>query len=205
MSRIDPDTLQSDTELDRDFICPICRNVLWKPVVLGSGCSHMHCYSCILTWAKTTAEEPSSPAVDDIDSDETVSYPINIDLGLWSTCPTCRRAFSTNNLQDVELWDLDVLRFSCPYSCGEVREYSELNTHMNSCPLGLVNCGLGRCKEVVLRRDLNYHQLYCPFSLHLCKWGCRQYFYRDELIRHYLEHNCIKRYLSVILKFDFDS
>lgn len=62
-------------ELDYDDICPICRQLLYRPT-RATVCGHAACHACLLTWIATSKPEPqpldasfrisSNPEIDDI-------------------------------------------------------------------------------------------------------------------------------------------
>ena len=93
-------------------ICPVCKNVLDKPVAVPvPGCEHACCMDCWQEWLKV------SP-----------------------TCPVCRNDVASGHLQPVSrfLWShLCSLRVHCDFwqhGCDTVVQLVELRQHASSCP-----------------------------------------------------------------------
>lgn len=70
-------------DCDYDDICPICRQLLYRPTTT-TACGHAACYACLLTWIATSKPEPQP-----LDASFCISSEPEID-GISLGCPVCR-------------------------------------------------------------------------------------------------------------------
>lgn len=66
-----------------DDICPICRQLLYRPAI-SNACGHAACHSCLLTWIAA-----SKPESQPLDSSIRISSEPDVD-GISIACPVCR-------------------------------------------------------------------------------------------------------------------
>ncbi|KAK8074175.1 hypothetical protein PG994_005074 [Apiospora phragmitis] len=70
-------------EVHEDDFCPICRLLLYDPVV--TACHHMLCKFCMATWASVSLAQPMVPV--DVDEEPVEFDPV---ADLQARCPMCR-------------------------------------------------------------------------------------------------------------------
>ena len=119
-----------DGKFDDDFIsCPICSNVLWKPVACKT-CENAFCMKCIRIWLK---DNPNK-------------------------CPfQCR--FQERKPPPILLKILSKLQLTCRHAtngCAAVLSYEALEKHeQQECGYQLVQCPV--CSKEMLQKELESH------------------------------------------------
>ena len=124
-----------DTEVNRNFHCLICFNVLKDPVMCRRN-QHYFCRDCITEHLRRNSH----------------------------TCPTCADELTVETLTVVPriVQDyLDELNIRCDYhdrGCRELVQLQNLKRHVDECGFTPVACGNQGCRETVSKRDRTYHE-----------------------------------------------
>ncbi|XP_071106074.1 uncharacterized protein [Haliotis cracherodii] len=146
MSQYDVDKF--DPPPDAELVCCICTFVLDEP--METPCRHVFCRHCIETW-----------------------------LGHRRTCPSCRKKVSRRDLKSVlPLVQnmLNKLTMICEFrenGCQKKPALEHYRAHIAKCDFELLTCKYVRCKEQVLRQDLEMHETnLCEFREVLCQQQC---------------------------------
>lgn len=135
-------------EVDEEFKCSICLNVLEQPV--NGPCGHVFCSSCINTWldqSQRNATQISGPRRRIIFS---------------GTCPVDRKALCREELVDAAIPFrnmLSRLKMKCDfeqYGCNTITPLGSIRDHVRSCtwnPDEVIPCPNG-CSSLFVRKDL---------------------------------------------------
>ena len=180
MSFLDADLYCPSIELDNKFQCSICFGIILDAVRI-IPCNHSFCRPCLDNWIVTKTIKYSS--LDDIDDD-------SIDKLF---CPFCKQEFLEKNIftNFTLMNQINHLSIFCPNSCKSVIFIKDLNPHFLVCPSHTISCSNFLCKVPIKRQDLTTHLETCQFSLFECKHGCGMFFSRTDLIKHYIDKQCL--------------
>ncbi|XP_064642157.1 TNF receptor-associated factor 6-like [Lineus longissimus] len=135
----------TEPEIDKKYICPVCLSVLKEPV--QTKCGHRFCRHCF----KTSAGDR-----------------------FRTKCPVDNTWLSTNKdvFEDAafkrELLSVNV---ACPHKndgCTWSDEYRGLSSHIRSCEYVTETCPLG-CERSCSRLTMQQHVQACPNRLEACK------------------------------------
>ncbi|KAK6348992.1 hypothetical protein TWF730_009752 [Orbilia blumenaviensis] len=88
------ETEKIEVEIDDDDLCPICRQLLHRPVV--TECSHTLCELCMTEWADVSITSQMTIVPLDEKPEDFVSAP------LTAKCPMCRTMTSAKRSLEVE-------------------------------------------------------------------------------------------------------
>ena len=116
------------TDIGAELICPICQNILWKPVTC-SQCENSFCGGCIRTWLGTNTRAGNKPCPFNCEYRERRPPPILSNL-------------------------LSKLQVSCAYTpngCQTLLPYDGIVTHEQTCTYEQVPCSI--CQLPVSDRD----------------------------------------------------
>ena len=146
-------TNRIDGQVDDEFIlCPICANILWKPIACKT-CENAFCLKCIRLWLN---EKPN-------------------------TCPfNCR--FQERKPPAILMKLLSKLRLNCRHQvngCPLSIPYEALEKHeLQECQYRLTPCA--GCSEEMLQKDLDAHQgEQCKSSQSTCL-KCNTFYKRSQ-------------------------
>lgn len=120
--------------VSQNFHCPICMNVLKKPVMCQNNQYHF-CTACIVRHLETS-----------------------------QTCPTCRESLTLQTLKEplrIVNNCLSELKIRCDYfssSCQEYVRLEHLETHVINCTYCPVECSNEGCLLVTTKRDQEHHE-----------------------------------------------
>ena len=120
--------------ISASFHCPICMNVLNKPVMCRKN-QHYFCRACITKHLKNT-----------------------------HNCPTCQDKLTEDTLVEaprIVLEYLSELRIRCDFfnrGCREVTKLSDLESHVSMCGFAAVKCSNEDCEVVINRQDKLHHE-----------------------------------------------
>jgi hypothetical protein len=133
----DKDRFVKSNKIEKEFICLICRNVIFEPKQINSSCEHIFCAQCIS---------------------------ISINKNVFK-CPYDRNPIEEPYLMGPSRYWLNnynKLRIKCYFNksgCRAVVELEDLNKHESSCeynPNALVICKEG-CAAEISRKELQSH------------------------------------------------
>jgi len=134
-------------EVDEEFKCAICLNVLENPV--NGPCGHVFCRQCIMTWLE------SGPTARPIRSGSRTVY-------ASGTCPVDRKSLYRDELLEAAIpfkAILSKLKIKCDFQefgCKNVVTVGTLKDHVKTCnfnPEEVVECPHG-CAKLFVRRNL---------------------------------------------------
>ena len=120
--------------ISASFHCPICMNVLNKPVMCRKN-QHYFCRACITKHLKNT-----------------------------HNCPTCQDELTEDTLVEasrIVLEYLSELKIRCDFfnrGCREVMKLSDLESHVSMCGFAAVKCSNEDCEVVINRQDKLHHE-----------------------------------------------
>lgn len=157
-------------EVDEEFKCSICLNVLERPV--HGSCGHLFCLTCISVWLESSSSHGyGSPLSSSVGSRLSRR---GLTVG---TCPVDRKELRKEDLVEVALpfrAFLFRLNIKCdyePFGCKAVVPFGSLKDHV---------------------RDCNFN----PDEQVECQNGCKCVLPRKYLIKE--NHNCLKELKKII-------
>lgn len=161
---------EADRQDLQDYICILCKNVLYDPVVSEGEC---YCRACITTYMATNT---LSPLTNNPISRVFTQYPNKFRNKIYQMKVKC-----INHLD----------------GCKSQLKVEQLENHLNKdCEFELINCKNVNCKTRVFRGKVNEHLNICPESTVTCK-NCRGNFLLKDKKFH--DSNCPKRLVKCCL------
>jgi len=126
-----------------DFICPLCKGVLYEPI--QDSCEHVFCHSCYNQYKENNINCPISNKK--FIDEKTTNLP------LISSIINKLNVYCINKNKD----------------CNWRGKLSELKSHINNdCPKEIVICIYEGCNEKMSREDLQYHIIFCNWRTEEC-------------------------------------
>jgi len=160
-----------DEEVEEDFLCRLCHQVLLNPVT--SGCKHVFCQACVIRKMKSRTTR--------------------------HVCPVCSSALSLDMSDTPVDFKLKLLNLSikCAHKCGDSFALSELPDHMDVCPFAPVPCDFKEkgCKRTIKRCDKTKHCKECDYREVECE-ACGFHTIYCELFTHQSRVRCLERKLK---------
>ncbi|CAD8192062.1 unnamed protein product [Paramecium octaurelia] len=168
---------QSKIEVDH-LICPICLNILWKPIACGQDkCFQSYCEVCINKWIQDQAGDvvlqeslysqslivaPDSGSGSQYSSQSSsfseMPQQIHVETTL-PNCPKCKRPFKKTSIPIIHNL-LDSIQLSCIYEeCTTKPGYEQFQKHILQCPYRRINCS--GCGLQQLQNELEQHENQC--------------------------------------------
>ena len=151
-------------ELDEEFICSICSDVLVNPHQCKGG--HIFCLECITTWLTSTKKCPTCRATlrkDDLGHCRVIENLVGkilvkcVHSGISDTKSSSR---SRKKLKSSRNGD----------TCTWQGPLSNLDNHLqNECLFQLIKCPCEGCKEQLYRHQLEDHYSTCQFKAMQCE------------------------------------
>ena len=146
--------------MDEDYMCPICLDVLKKPV-MHSSCENMFCEECVK--GLTSCPKCRGGCKSSSDFGPVPKVVTNKILGFKVKCEVCGERMSLEAFQSHD----KKCCFPCPFECGERVNCSTLEKH----------CKEGGCKNYLLSCPASKSPLKCnwhghggtEFDEHVCK------------------------------------
>lgn len=135
-------------DVDDEFKCSICLNVLETPV--HGPCGHVFCSSCINTWLESNSRTPSA----------LITQRRRITVS--GTCPVDRKPLCKDELGEAAIPFRNIisrLKIKCDFEsfgCKAIITLGSIKDHVRTCnfnPEEVVQCPNG-CSSMFLRRDL---------------------------------------------------
>ncbi|UJR10254.1 hypothetical protein I4U23_014464 [Adineta vaga] len=127
------DRIVNPSQIDDEYLCPICYHLLWKPVEC-QNCQRLFCKACIDECLK---EQPDA-------------------------CPLCRH-YEEKRCSPMFYALLSKIKIECENKvngCEEILSYESLEKHQNyGCQYKMKNCR--GCQKEMLEKDLNQHERTC--------------------------------------------
>ena len=123
------------TQVNRNFHCLICLNVLKDPVMCHRN-QHCFCRGCIAEHLRVNAQR----------------------------CPTCAEDLTVDTLTDAPRMVKDYLSelpIHCDYhdrGCPEIIQLQNLSVHVAKCGFKAVVCGNQGCGMIINQRDQIHHE-----------------------------------------------
>ncbi|XP_035770719.1 TNF receptor-associated factor 5 [Neolamprologus brichardi] len=153
-------------KLKEEFVCPICRGVVFNPQ--QNSCGHIYCFHCLQGLLESSS--PSNPVCP---VDKAVITPTEV---FQDNC--CKREISS----------LEVYCTNAP-ACTTIFTLNNLQEHLKSCQYEQVQCTNTSCIAVLQRRHLQEHLTnICPYRREPCP-HCRQLF-QLSLIQDHVQSLC---------------
>ena len=123
-----------EIEKNEDLKCPICLNVVWKPIQC-KRCEKYFCKYCLNESIRT----------------------------IGNKCPMCRlKHFKSNTFQLKESCFKNI-RIKCPYkNCNEKRRYFKYIIHLKKCKNKLYHCTNEGCNYEDNITNMQKHEIVCP-------------------------------------------
>ncbi|EGC35424.1 hypothetical protein DICPUDRAFT_18410, partial [Dictyostelium purpureum] len=195
------------SELDNDYVCPICFDTYYKKEVYQ--CKEGHC-SCKECWIKSLENKKECPQCKiQVKSFNKLSRARQVEKFILKSCVTCPYSFRNiigvdeelikdgdgcNEIIKLEELDNHIenckFRFvKCEYhekGCNDKIRYNENKIHISFCEYQPLNCK--HCSNVYLLKKIKQHYLECPSMLIDCK-ECKQKIKREEIGNH-LDKEC---------------
>ena len=125
-----------EIEKNEDLKCPICLNVVWKPIQC-KRCGKYFCKHCI----KKSIRK------------------------IGNKCPMCRlKHFKSNTFQLKESCFKNI-RIKCPYkNCNKKRRYFKYIIHLKKCKNKLYHCTNNGCDYEDNIENMQKHEIECPYK-----------------------------------------
>lgn len=169
---IDCDRIVDGHLVPNEYFCPICHNLLWKPVSCSS-CQHVFCERCIRRW------------IENKQSNDNV-------------CPFRCQEFQQHRCPPYLHSLLSHLRIHCQnssFGCTEVLSYDQLEAHEKAlCQYLTRTCR--ECEQLVLVSRFNEHRevaglcVPCPVKCRICQDSFDVSIFRDHF------HQCCQNRLN---------
>ncbi|CAD8077259.1 unnamed protein product [Paramecium sonneborni] len=171
-SRVNIDLLQ----------CPICFNILWKPIACGQDrCFSSFCQFCIESWlnqknAQSTLEEEEGTFANE------------------NNCPKCKRVFIKTEIPLVKVL-LSQIELKCVHQdCIQVIPYEEYENHIINCKEKKKQCR--GCQQYILQNKLEEHETECSQIPVECQ-KCHKIMPKIELEFKHDKYNCIDNLFKI--------
>ena len=121
--------------------CPICLNLIWKPVELDE-CGHLFCEYCI---------------------NQSI-------INSGNFCPVCRKSPKSKRIAKSILFTfLNQVKIKCPnVGCNITPEYSDYLSHLEKCSYRLYHCGNNECQYKDNLINMKLHVGKCKYRLVYC-------------------------------------
>ena len=145
--------------VDEEFKCSICLNILERPV--HGSCGHVFCLSCISVWLESQSRRSEANSLAHL-----IRQPLNgnqpFSPRVCGTCPVDRSALRKEELVEAALpfrAFLSRLRIKCdnePFGCQSIVPMGNLKDHLRDCnfnPDEKIECTNG-CRCLMPRRYL---------------------------------------------------
>jgi hypothetical protein len=137
----------TDCPISEEVICTLCRSVLYDPIYCKS-CKARFCQECYVRFCEAVGNCPNN-------------------------CETDKFAPITNTKLKRRLFKFN---FKCIYErngCEQIIPYGYAIQHEQSCLFKKLKCAAFRdCQRTLLRKDLNDHEITCPYFEINCEF-CR--------------------------------
>ncbi|CAF0905288.1 unnamed protein product [Adineta ricciae] len=157
-------------------LCPICGDVLWKPVTCSS-CENSFCSFCIDKWLFEQQKE----IIPNLDNETHLDYSTK-SLSL-TRCPFNCSPYIQRNCPSLLRIILSKLNIECRNKingCREILSYEQLEKHQEECcPYQVIQCS--GCKKFI-RKDVfdeENHFLMCRYVKFQCT-KCESVFRRED-------------------------
>ncbi|KAF8792971.1 uncharacterized protein LOC129968623 [Argiope bruennichi] len=152
-----------DPPPDEELICSVCRSVFCDPV--QSPCNHVFCRTCINRWLESNRN-----------------------------CPICRKRTTKYTVQEVVpivknmIMKLTLYCHNKEKGCKEKFTLESCEGHLKVCSYEKVRCSNKPCRELLMRKDLEDHELNnCLYRYIRCQ-TCTLKLSPNG----HIKHNCIK-------------
>ncbi|CAF0991054.1 unnamed protein product [Didymodactylos carnosus] len=173
LSKSDSGSISTDRISDHCLVydiclCPICQNILWKPVAC-KVCENAFCSKCITTWLYKQYR----------------SRPI---------CPfNCN--YRERKCPSILLNLLSKLKVDCRYKsigCENIICYEALERHEDECQYQMKQCK--GCEKSILLKDLDDHENECDMIDVIC---CKcQYVYKQKEMKNHNQIRCLENIME---------
>ena len=131
-------------ELLNKFICPLCKGILYEPIIPCKSDFKIYCTKCIEKYLKNNDNK----------------------------CPDCSKILEeTPQKFDVVQASISCLDVKCKnekVGCKWQGKYAFYNDHVLSCPKEETHCVFQGCDKIFLRENLDSHLKLCPFRVIMC-------------------------------------
>ena len=149
----------TNQELVKQFICPLCKGVLYDPIVPCKPDFKVYCKRCI---------------------DKYIEYKGNI-------CPDCKNHFEENpktfDIVKASISCLDTFCKNSKSGCKWKGQYAFYDKHLEECLKEETHCIFKGCEKIFLRENLDSHLKLCPFRIIKCE-KCEMNIIASELLKH---------------------
>ncbi|CAD8077982.1 unnamed protein product [Paramecium sonneborni] len=127
--------------------CPICFNILWKPIACGQDrCFSSFCQFCIEAWLNQKNVQSTFDEEEETFANE-------------NNCPKCKRVFIKTEIPLVKVL-LFQIELKCIHSdCTQVIPYVEYENHIFNCKDRKKQCR--GCQQYILQNKLEEHETLC--------------------------------------------
>lgn len=178
-------------EVDEEFKCSICLNVLESPV--HGPCGHVFCSQCINTWLDQNSRNHNTIGTQ------------RRRIVVSGSCPVDRKTLCKDELVEAAIPFRNIisrLKIKCDfeqYGCNKIVALGSIKDHVRSCnfnPEELVQCPNG-CSSLFLRRELVSRPHNCIKELKRIIKKQERKIYQMELHREEQRSRWIRIYMTI--------
>ena len=173
------------TDIDDDFICSKCKNLMESPV--EAPCSHVYCLKCIEPEAFCLIDNESFADFKPFVSKSIKRRILKVKVKCPTDAKTCKWIGSIEGL-DEHLKVCDYFLMDCELNCGFQIERVNYQKHKTiECKERMVICKF--CQIELKERNMKNHLEVCPKVELPCPNNCTDecYFSRDCIEKHLLK------------------
>ncbi|XP_046900118.1 TNF receptor-associated factor 5 isoform X1 [Hypomesus transpacificus] len=147
-------TLKFVKNLEEQYVCPVCKGVVFNPH--QSGCGHIFCHHCIQGILEGSGMNPVCP----------------LDGGLIKSNEVFQDNCCKREISNLEVYCTNSPNCSCRITLCRLQE------HLKACQYELLQCSNTGCSEVMQRRDLQEHlRISCTHRMESCQHCKKPYMF----------------------------
>ena len=180
-----------DNPMIEELTCGICLELFNKPT--QTECSHRFCKRCITKYVdldrfKNCPICRTNTLKANLKHDPFAESIIS-KLKVKCSEKMCIDTFSVSDIKKHIDDECEYASRKCKFNCGKKFIKKNINEHEDGCfcnPIVEINCG--KCNERIFAVNLSEHdKKTCMETLMKCKFGCKDFVKRKDLINHYDE------------------
>jgi hypothetical protein len=131
-------------DLVKQFICPLCKGVLYDPIIPCKLDFKVYCKNCIEKYLENNENK----------------------------CPNCQKTIENSPQKfDIVQASISCLDTKCKNEksgCKWQGKYAFYDKHIDECPKEETHCVFEGCDKVCMRENLESHLKLCPFRVIMC-------------------------------------